>query len=1100
MVKFYNAGAGSGKTFQLSKDLSDFLINKNGKPSEVILTTFSIKSAEELKERVRKDLVDKGEPEKATEISNALIGTVNAVCSQLVEKYAMEIGLSPELKVLDEESSKLLFNECVAESVSEENYIELNRLCNLFSIYERKENGFFKDELKPDWPGIVKNMSSRFRAYNFQEEEIEQSKAEAIRIAKEFLITKKDFSVNEIWEEISKVKGKDLEGKTAKEDRKILDALKSLNDLYNRKEQVKWSHFSNAGGETGKTAPGNNPWFADVVSKCGDYMLTEEFANGYLELIKLLYDTAFDLIENYQQFKKERGLIDFADQELLFLQMIRENEVVKKEIAATFKLIMVDEFQDSSPVQLSIFTTLKSMVSQSIWVGDPKQAIYGFRDSDIELFHSALESVKEEEGNSIDVLKYSYRSRPGIVSAVNEIFKGIFKGKLEDEYVTLHPSEQVLVNEKNRDGFVSPSIIIQFYGGSNADSLYSSIAIYIKELLQSDTQVYDKNSECFRRIRGGDIALLFRTGLNIKAAAEKFKEEDIEISCEAEGFQQQAEIVWISCLLRLLVSDKDSLAIGNLAILENAIGSVEELLEKKLEYPAPTLDNNWEDNWKDISPVVKNLLCHKNLLTQLSLFKLISQLVNLTQLPRYCVQWGNGGQRMANLNKLIQISLSYEESCIALGLAATITGFIDHLSQNEELPPSESEDAVTLMTVHKSKGLEWPMVIPVNLALTDDDSKVLFNRVHVLQTKKPDISNLLKGQRIIYLPWPFSSSKRIATVAVQDKLVQKLQENKVKLEEELHAFSKNYEEEDRLLYVALTRARDFLVLAFFKKESSCHVENGNRSNPTGLFTEEHWQELKNMADETTREIEFKGHKILLSKMPELVDVAATQSPERTDVSFYSNVERYNGEIYGKRFINPSSSKVNMKGIKIEVLDFNQPRLPLYKTKSDIDDIIGTAIHNVIASWKMEKSKDDRIILIQNLLVRMGLESHLKANELDSQVENFWSYILKKYSPVEIDRELPLIQIERDNGTVTSGIADMVLYTKNGIVLIDHKTYPGDFKNIVQDPANEKYAGKYAAQLNSYKQMLEESTGETVIATILNYVVQGKLVEVKTEIV
>ena len=168
MIKFYNAGAGSGKTHTLSEELADFIIEQNGSPSQVILTTFTIKAAEELKERVRKALLQKGETAKAAEMSNALIGTVNSICSRLVEKYALEEGLSPELRVLDEISAKIFFDEFVNNSVDDVVFIELNKLSQRFSAYEKVEGQFNAiDKLRTSWPGMVKALASRFRAYNF---------------------------------------------------------------------------------------------------------------------------------------------------------------------------------------------------------------------------------------------------------------------------------------------------------------------------------------------------------------------------------------------------------------------------------------------------------------------------------------------------------------------------------------------------------------------------------------------------------------------------------------------------------------------------------------------------------------------------------------------------------------------------------------------------------------------------------------------------------------------------------------------------------------------------------------------------------------------
>ncbi len=498
MVRFYNAGAGSGKTYALSNELARFLLEEGGHPSQVILTTFSRKSAEELKERVRMTLLEKGAPKKAAEMSNAMIGTVNAVCSQLVTKYAFEIGLSPELRVVDEVTTTIFFDEFINNSVEPDIFKKLARACLRFTLFEDREGRYNqKDTLRPGWPVIVKKLASRFRAYNFSREDAEQSKLEAIKIATGFLTTKPKFSVNDIWKQLEKTASQKPEEPLAKMDARSLEGIDLLRRNTTTRERMDWSAFSRAGSELSKKTAKNNPWLNDLVILCGEYFRTVEFVAEYIELITLLYDTAYKLISEYQDYKQERGLIDYNDQELLFLQMLQGNTIVQKEIGTVFSLVMVDEFQDSSPVQLAIFDELKKIVPDSVWVGDPKQAIYGFRDSDPALFNLALAAITKESPKNIQRLEHSYRSRPGIVEAVNCSFTGIFSGLLKKEHIILSPSKKMVSNEKQKGGFDAPALQVQFYNDGKQENYFASMALQIKKLLKCGMKVYDKKGRCF---------------------------------------------------------------------------------------------------------------------------------------------------------------------------------------------------------------------------------------------------------------------------------------------------------------------------------------------------------------------------------------------------------------------------------------------------------------------------------------------------------------------------------------------------------------------------------------------------------------------------
>ncbi|CAN5332882.1 UvrD-helicase domain-containing protein [soil metagenome] len=1088
MIKFYNAGAGSGKTHKLGELLTDFL--KDHQPSEVILTTFSRKAADELKERSRIALLVNGLTDKAAAMGNAVIGTVNAVCSQLVEKYSMEIGISPQLRVLDEVSTKIFFNDFVNRSINKVTSNELGKLCRLLGVFERKDDGNQKDDMKPDWPRMVKDLANRFRAYNFKKEDVDRSKAEVINAARAFLLTREDFSIKNIWRRIENERDIKLQEPFAVKDKDAIDALETLRSSLSHKT-LPFSFFAKAGKDIGRVIGQNNPWFKDHVTQCREYHRTIEFRDSYSRFIELLYDTAFLLINEFQTYKHERGLIDFADQELLFLQMLQCNEIIRDEITSTFKMVMVDEFQDSSPVQLAIFHELNKLVPNTIWVGDPKQAIYGFRDSDTELFQQALKQA-EDGGNEIIPLPNSYRSRPALVHAANDIFTGIFKGIIKQEHVKLEPSEDAIAREQENE-YNAPALAVQFYADANQPNYHRSLALQVSNIIKSRRIIFDKQSKSFRPIRGGDIALIFRINSNVRAVAKAFKERGLEVSSEAEGLQQQAEVLWLTSLLRLLINQHDNLAITNIALLEGAIENVEELIKLRTPFAdeeATAFETKTQlpgEKWQSVSPTVQLVVAQQELLAQMPLVQAINHLISVSQLPRYCTRWGNKDQRMANINKVIEQAAAYQEQCEVMGMAASFPGYLNHICEIDTLPPSESADAITLISAHKSKGLEWNLVIPVSLSMGDDDYKVLFNTIHV-QHPKENGNNLLGGQTILFLPWPFGSSKVI------DAAVPDLSDNRNTLDELLQATNRFYKEEDRLMYVALTRARDYLVIPYYKRESGACIERERSETETGFFTKADWEKLKGSAEGST--VELRAHTVAVSHI-----AAYEVSEEKMEVKtlqpvYYNTGDKVAEYSPAPRYISPSRLTENAAGVRVNLLaDYQQTRLPLNGLQANSEAHLGTTLHNAFATWQYEDPTEQRQASLLSLLHRMEMAKHIKANELDDRFVSFRNYVYNKYAVIGVAKELPLRQVLPGNGAITGGIADMVLQTEAGLVLIDHKTFPGDFESMAMNEEHAHYAGKYCGQLLSYKQMLEASTGLPVVGMLLHYVVQGKVVEV-----
>ncbi|HTE23662.1 UvrD-helicase domain-containing protein [Flavitalea sp.] len=1089
MIKFFNAGAGSGKTYTLAHELAEFLITGDGKPSEVILTTFSNKSADELKERVRKRLIKRGEFEKAQSMANASIGTINAVCSRFVEQFALEVGISPQLRVLDETGADRFFDEFVQIAVDPGQVTELDKLSARFSLFSSQHTSHGKNNLKTLWPQFAKNLAIRFRAYRFDMEAMQRSREETILMAREFLHTDEGFSIERIWEQIHASKQSVTEGSPTQKDTSNLEALKELQKKSEKRVLREYAEFSGMTASPGVNFGRQNPWYTELCALVSTYHRTVEFAEDYTRLIYLLYDTAFQMIDAYQQYKAERGLIDFADQEILFLKMLRENEIVRNEISNSYRLVMVDEFQDSSPVQLAIFSELSMLVNDSLWVGDPKQAIYGFRDSDSQLFELAMQSVDRDPVNKRYNLDTSYRSRPGLVHAVNEMFKGIFNNFLKDEQIVLKPCKDALNREKSYSS--APLELLEFPKMNN-ECKFGAVGIYVRELLESGRQIWDKELCRMRVIRGGDIAILFRSNSHLSQAAEMLGSLGIQVAAPSSGLSSRAEVLWITSLIRLRINPRDSLAAANLMLLEDTVDNVEEIITMRLQH----LENETGNlTWAAHSSAARVVLEQAEALDQMPLSLAITHLISATSLPAYCARWGDEGKRMAVVNEVIAQAAEFEEQSAIAGIAASMQGFLNSLLSCEDVPADQSVDAVVLMTVHKAKGLEWPVVFAMNKLNDSGYCRTLFNTIHVSHPQDIGLSNLLSGQKIIFLPWPFALKKSLAGVS------QDLDIRAGELDLRLGSGLRNQKEEDRLLYVALTRARDHIVLPIFNGETFCELESNSRGGITGFLNAEELNSWLGGKEEKSLREKSPGITARVIKRPALsaVDLANLMANVHQNEKA-GTVEIYRSAVctptaYDLKYISPSSLNMDGSGVLIKLLGYKQEMIHVNNLSVDQYANLGTCVHNVITSWQASQPQAVRLKKIAGLIEGYGMAAYLSLEELDRRCAVFSSFIQDTYKPQAMFHELPLTSMCPDSGQVVSGIADLVLQTDKGLVLIDHKSFPGHFESMAMNPQSEFYAGKYSGQLDAYAKVLTQSFGQPIVGKLVHYVVQGTIVEI-----
>ncbi|MBC8386275.1 MAG: UvrD-helicase domain-containing protein, partial [Gammaproteobacteria bacterium] len=501
--------------------------------------------------------------------------------------------------------------------------------------------------------------------------------------------------------------------------------------------------------------------------------------------------------------KQKKGMIDFVDQEQLLYQVL-DNPAVASVMREELDLLMVDEFQDTSPIQLALFLKLAQLAKKVIWVGDIKQSIYGFRGSDPELMIGIIEQL-EKKGGKVEVLENSWRSCPELVNYVNEIFVPAFSNTLSEDRVRLKPA---FTTKKE-----APAVAYWQLKGSNVGKREHNLAQGIQSLVASSYPIVDRHNNKSRPIQYGDITVLARSNDALDSLAITLDAWGIPTARKTSGLLSTPESTLILAGLRFLLDPKrDSLSVTELLVLSECT-EPEEWLNTRLDFVQN--ENYKESEWGRDSTIIHNLEQQGHRLSHLTPSEALSVVVNTIQARRIVLQWSetyrSAYQRLQNIKQLEVMAEEYEQFCHSEKLPATVAGLILWLNGKSSddldlMDAANSQQSVKLLTHHGAKGLEWPVVIALDL------HKKVRSRLWGLrvtnQSDDLDVSQPLKGRALRYWPWAFG--KQATGIALKDRL----EESPVGLQEHKNAI----EEDKRLMYVSFTRPSELLILPMQKPE------------------------------------------------------------------------------------------------------------------------------------------------------------------------------------------------------------------------------------------------------------------------------------------
>lgn len=973
-LKIYNASAGTGKTYQLIQEIVARVTQKGVEPEAFMVTTFTRRAANELQERIREGLLEAGWEGDVNRTMDGFVGTVDSLCARLLREYAIDAGLSPAMTTLPEEDAKEIFRRAADAAI--EDY--LPRMAMVERRLSLDGSAGFQEKI--DWRDDVLKVVNLARNNDIDPETLRQfaasSYADFTLLSGEPASTDFDAELLLALEEALPHMEEEFRLKKTDTARDRLKKAKEI--LENDIEHMTWNDWLKLEKDFIKK-------YSKIQSFSRKVRMHPRFQKDIQTAIHCVFHCAADAMDNYDRYKKENALMDFIDQETKLYHLARDHQAFRSAFGQRIRVLMVDEFQDTSPVQLALFLTLGELVEETIWVGDPKQAIYGFRDADPELMNAvALETGQKE------TLDYSWRSKEVLVSFTNELFKEVFQD-IEGVFSPLRIPPQRAQEARGGD------LELWRLLSSKKEGVGQATARGVQDLLDRHPELKPK-----------DIAVLCRRNSGCELIAGHLEFLGIRASVSQGLLLETAECRYAMAALRYMLDPEDTVA---LAILSQADASDQTWYQILMADPEKT-----KEGWR-LSPLAQALSKERPGMACRSPLEALESAIVISGLLDQIKKWPDPVRARNSLDLLRKHCLEYEETCAAHYKTATVAGFIDYIDKSEAKQVEGSDDhTVNVLTYHGAKGLEWPWVI---LAELDVAPKGKIFGAKVKDTHPLDITRPLSNRTIRYWPWPFGA-RRIETGWGVPSVEVELSG----LEEMLA-----HRESRRLLYVGMTRARDGMVLTLQEKKGTL---------ATG------WLDV--LYDGSGQSL-FQVHGDLVlagGKNPPFqifsylpIEDADPVAPLRQQV--YQPAIPEQPTFYPPARLAPSSLTAHdpeKDSWQFSILHNFDQRIKI-KGQADMG-ALGNAVHAYFAATKMEGEAED---MAKACLENWGVRENMTASDLVAAGQRFDRFLDDRYPNHKIYREWPVAMRNEVNQTI-QGWIDLLIETPDGYVIIDHKDYPG----------------------------------------------------------
>ena len=755
------AGAGSGKTTVLVERYLKILREGNVDPQEIVAITFTDKAAAEMKERIIEELSPQEERDGSEQdnslqgfrekMSTAHISTIHAFCSRILREFPFQAGVPANFSILQGIEQQLLLQQIIRETLKniatneeDEHRDELTRLLQRYGGQQKLVDLLStminqRDALEHLMQEIYKNPNDT-EIHGILQERVRERKQQ-IRERLMSTIDIREFTqcLNTVLQVASGKKAdvaenliRQLEGQYEpdRNSPEVPNLLKEIATLITTREN-KIATQSFLPKKIDRTGIADEIDFLVATSKKiknipiledendddkkGDVETDDDFLLSTIRDLLTLY---IRISKAYRIAKLSQGKLDYADLQLKTRDLLRDNKEIRQKLVSRHKYYMVDEYQDTNELQYELVMMLTDELKAAnlFIVGDPKQSIYAFRGADVRVFTKTKQKIKDNGGGDIPLTE-NFRSLRDPVGFVNYFFNDLMGDEKETEFEVEY---EALTQARPVKGNGTVEILIGKQGEDLADE-YSLIAHHIKSMKTNAETIYKRGEdgkEAEHPIEYGDIAILIQTRTHLPNIENALLEADIPyLTTGGVGFYQRQEIYDIWNYLNFLndpLKNETSLA----AVLRGpAFGiSDTELYEISLQ----KAENFWEKAQKyqihsdNLCTAIATLERHKQFARRMPVNQLIVTIVNETGMIGTLKTGKQGQQRWVNYQKLLEHARNFDGEETKQILPDFIE-FLDILIEEErregQAPIEASSGAVQIMTIHASKGKQFPVVI-----------------------------------------------------------------------------------------------------------------------------------------------------------------------------------------------------------------------------------------------------------------------------------------------------------------------------------------------------------------------------------------------------
>lgn len=1047
-IRFIGAGAGSGKTHRLTALLHERIRAGTVRPSAVMAMSFTRRAAQALRERVAARLLAGGDGGLATAFAAAHIGTVNSLCAALLARHAWSAGLPPQQRVLDEASADRLLGAAIDGVLQDEALVRLDRLATRLGIDDwsgaplrglialARSNGLdaaalaacgrrCADDLLEAWPAPDATLPAALAA----------ALAAAIPAARARL---------------------DALAKPVRSSERYLETLRRLARDAAAEGGAPWAQWLRVLNEDcGRRLDAPLAPLHALVQRLGAHPALQADLRAWLTQGYALAAAALD---DYQRRKAEAGYVDFVDQERLTLDLL-QRPGLRAQLAGELDLLLVDEFQDTSPLQLALLLALAGCARETVWVGDPKQAIYGFRGCDPALVRSLLAQL-HGAGHAHERLTQSWRTRPALVGLVNAVFAPAFAAD------GLEAADVHLQAQRGEPPQPAAALHGWTLPGRGTEP-FAALAAGLQALCSGSARVQDAGGGPWRAPCWGDIAILARQHATLARLAPVLRAAGIPVALGEPGLLEQPELRLALAVLRRFLDAGDTLASAEILTLAEG-RPVEDWLPGRLDWLDAGLPSaRWGEQGEGAQPLLAHIASLREAGTALLLAPaaalqwLLAETGVDVRVSAWCAGHDEAAARLANLDRLLELASEYEAQCATLDRPASLSGLPGWLQARaaageDRTAASQTGTAVQLLTLHAAKGLEWPVVV-----LCELDAELKAGPWGRWAQGGADFdARAPLAQRTLHdWPWPCAPLRKAAPLDFVEALPAAAA-RRATVEAEAR----------RLLYVGFTRARDVLVLARAASVAAA---------PAGAFATLGAPWLW-AAPGTTRLALPGGGEIDCCFTSPRPGATAPVAVAPAAPGFWSRplLTDAPGERPAQRVSPSAAAGVPCRSGEPEC--FGDP-LPMRGAPAP--EALGRALHLCLAASCTDPAAPLTVAEIAAILDAHGLAAALDAEAVSQRIAALQGWIRRRWPGRRPCAEWPVEQ-RLAGGQVLHGRIDLLLEGPHDHVLIDHKT------SAAPPAAWPGLAASHAGQLAAYAQAIERASGRPVSECWLHFPVAG----------